>query len=128
MQFPDDDNGKMLQAMADAGIDLSNALDVDFFLVFEDQRDAESALEELGKSDLEGEIELLLNDESGKWELIVCLNMVPAYSTIVEQEINLHEFAQEFGGVTDGWGVMQHQEGDDEFADDEHECSDDCKH
>ncbi|MEZ9595267.1 ribonuclease E inhibitor RraB [Shewanella sp. 10N.261.52.F9] len=128
MQFPDDDNGKMLEAMADAGIDLSQALDVDFFLVFEDQRDAESALEELGKSDLEGEIELLLNDESGKWELIVCLNMVPAYDAIVEQEISLHEFAQEFGGITDGWGVMQHQEGDDDFADDEHECSDDCKH
>ncbi len=128
MQFPDDDNGKMLEAMADAGIDLSVALDVDFFLVFEDQRDAESAIEELGKSDLEGEIELLLNDDSGKWELIVCLNMIPAYDTIVEQELSLHEFAQEFGGVTDGWGVMQHQEGDDEFADDDHECSDDCKH
>ena len=128
MQFPDDDNGKMLEAMADAGIDLSVALDVDFFLVFEDQRDAESAVEELGKSDLEGEIELLLNDDSGKWELIVCLNMIPAYDTIVEQELSLHEFAQEFGGVTDGWGVMQHQEGDDEFAEDDHECSDDCKH
>ncbi len=128
MQFPDDDNGKMLEAMADAGIDLSVALDVDFFLVFEDQRDAESAIEELGKSDLEGEIELLLNDDSGKWELIVCLNMIPAYDTIVEQELSLHEFAQEFGGVTDGWGVMQHQEGDDEFADDDHECSDECKH
>ncbi len=128
MQFPDDDNGKMLEAMADAGIDLSVALDVDFFLVFEDQRDAESAIEELGKSDLEGEIELLLNDDSGKWELIVCLNMIPAYDTIVEQELSLHEFAQEFGGVTDGWGVMQHQEGDDEFAEDDHECSDDCKH
>ncbi|MGS0679780.1 ribonuclease E inhibitor RraB [Shewanella sp. 125m-7] len=128
MQFPDDDNGKMLEAMADAGIDLSVALNVDFFLVFEDQRDAESALEELGKSDLEGEIELLLNDDSGKWELIVCLNMVPAYDTIVEQELNLHEFAQEFGGITDGWGVMQHQEGDDDFADDAHECGDACKH
>ncbi|MEZ9197305.1 ribonuclease E inhibitor RraB [Shewanella sp. 10N.286.54.B9] len=128
MQFPDDDNGKMLEAMADAGIDLSVALDVDFFLVFEDQRDAESAIEELGKSDLEGEIELLLNDDSGKWELIVCLNMIPAYDTIVEQELSLHEFAQEFGGVTDGWGVMQHQEGDDEFAEDDHECSDECKH
>ncbi|WOT04055.1 ribonuclease E inhibitor RraB [Shewanella youngdeokensis] len=128
MQFPDDDNGKMLQAMADAGIDLSVALDVDFFLVFDDQRDAESALEELGNSDLDGEIELLLNDDSGKWELIVCLNMVPDYDTIVEQELNLHEFAQEFGGATDGWGVMQHQEGDDDFADDEHECGADCKH
>ena len=62
MQFPDDDNGKMLAAMAEAGIDLTKALDVDFFLVFEDQRDAESALEELANSDLDGELELNLND------------------------------------------------------------------
>ena len=120
MQFPDDDNGKMLTAMAESGIDLTKALNVDFFLVFEDQRDAESALEELTKSDLEGEVELLLNDESGKWELIVCLNMVPEYDAIVEQEVSLNHFAEEFGGMTDGWGVMQHQDGDDDFMDEEH--------
>ncbi|ASJ96348.1 MULTISPECIES: ribonuclease E inhibitor RraB [Shewanella] len=128
MQYPDDDNGKMLAAMADAGIDLTKALDVDFFLVFEDQRDAESAVEELAKSDLEGELELHLNDELGKWELIVCINMVPEYQAIVDQEFELNEFAAEFGGATDGWGVMQHQEGDDEFADHDHECGDDCQH
>lgn len=128
MQFPDDDNGKMLAAMAESGIDLTKALDVDFFLVFDDQRDAESALEELANSDLEGEVELNLNDELAKWELIVGINMVPDYDTLVEQESLLHEFAEEFGGQSDGWGVMQHQEGDDEFADEEHECSDDCKH
>jgi len=128
MQFPDDDNGKMLAAMADAGIDLTQQLDVDFFLVFDDQRDAESATEELAKSEFEGEMELHLNDEVGKWELIVCINMVPQYQAIVEQEVKLNEFAAEFGGATDGWGVMQHQEGDDEYADDEHEHSADCKH
>lgn len=128
MQYPDDDNGKMLAAMADAGIDLTKALDVDFFLVFEDQRDAESAVEELAKSDLEGELELHLNDELGKWELIVCINMVPEYQAIVDQEFELNGFAAEFGGATDGWGVMQHQEGDDEFADHDHECGDGCQH
>ena len=96
--------------------------------MFEDQRDAESALQELTESDLSGEVELHLNDELGKWELIVCLNMVPEYDAIVAQEIALNEFAGEFGGATDGWGVMQHQEGDDEFADDGHEHSDSCNH
>ncbi|WP_299493528.1 ribonuclease E inhibitor RraB [uncultured Shewanella sp.] len=128
MQYPDDDNGKMLAAMADAGIDLSKALDIDFFLVFDDQRDAESALEDIQTKDLEGEAELLLNDESGKWELIVCLNMVPEYEALVSQESSLNEFAGEFGGMSDGWGVMQHQEGDDEFMDDDHEHGPDCNH
>ena len=128
MQFPDDDNGKILTAMSEAGIDLSRHLDVDFFLVFEDQRDADFATKELANSDLEGEMELHLNDELGKWELIVCINMVPEYQAIVDQEIQLNHFAEEFGGATDGWGVMQNQEGDDEFADGDHVCSDSCKH
>ncbi|MCL1125402.1 ribonuclease E inhibitor RraB [Shewanella surugensis] len=128
MQYPDDDNGKMLTAMADAGIDLSKALDIDFFLVFDDQRDAESALEGIQTTDLDGEVELLLNDESGKWELIVCLNMLPEYDALVSQESHLNDFSGEFGGVSDGWGVMQHQDGDDEFMDDDHEHGTDCKH
>ncbi|GGI75549.1 ribonuclease E inhibitor RraB [Shewanella gelidii] len=131
MQFPDDDNGKMLAAMAEAGIDLSKPLAVDFFLVFDDQRDAESALEEIVNSDLEADSELNMNDELAKWELIVGIEMVPEYELLVEQETILHEFAQEFGGQSDGWGVMQHQEGDDEFADEDtsqHQCDDQCQH
>ncbi|NRD74602.1 ribonuclease E inhibitor RraB [Shewanella sp. VB17] len=128
MQFPDDDNGKMLAAMSEAGIDLSKQLDVDFFLVFDDQRDAESATEELANSDMEGEMELHLNDEVGKWELIVCVKMVPEYQAIVDKELELNQFAVEFGGITDGWGVMQHQDGDDDFTDDDHECNDRCEH
>ena len=37
----------------------------------------------------------------------------------------LHDFAAEFGGMSDGWGVMQHQDGDDEFS---HEDDDDHGH
>ncbi|QIJ05014.1 ribonuclease E inhibitor RraB [Shewanella chilikensis] len=128
MQFPDDDNGKMLQAMQESGIDLSKPLDVDFFLVFDDQRDAESALEDLSQSEQAGEVELQFNEEIEKWELIVCINMVPEYQALVTRETELNSFAAEFDGMTDGWGVMQHQDGDDEFADDDHECDEHCHH
>lgn len=131
MQFPDDDNGQMLAAMAEAGIDLTQSLEVDFFLVFDDQRDAESAIEALSKTDMNGELELNFDEESTKWEVIVCLHMVPEYEALVAKETELNTFAQEFDGVSDGWGVMQHQHGDDEFADDEdddHECSEHCHH
>jgi hypothetical protein len=128
MQFPDDDNGSMLQAMAESGIDLTQALEVDFFLVFDDQRDAESALEALSQQDQDGELELVFNEEITKWELIVAINMVPAYDALVAKETELNTFAAEFDGMTDGWGVMQHQEGDDEFTDDDHVHGPDCKH
>lgn len=129
MQFPDDDNGQMLAAMAEAGIDLTQTLEVDFFLVFDDQRDAESAMEALTQTELQGELELNFDEESTKWEVIVCLQMVPEYTALVAKETELNSFAQEFDGISDGWGVMQHQHGDDEFADDDdHECNEHCHH
>ena len=127
MSLPDDDNGKMLLAMAESGMDLSQPMDVDFFLVFDEQRDAETALEDLVNSDADGEVELMFNEETAKHEIIVTLNMVPEYETIVAQEAELNDFAEDYDGMTDGWGVMQHQEGDDDFADD-HECNEGCSH
>ncbi|MBM7071636.1 ribonuclease E inhibitor RraB [Shewanella sp. OPT22] len=127
MSLPDDDNGKMLLAMAESGMDLSQPMDVDFFLVFDEQRDAETALEDLVNSDSAGEVELMFNEETTKHEIIVTLNMVPEYETIVAQEAELNSFAEDYDGITDGWGVMQNQEGDDDFADD-HECGEGCSH
>ena len=40
-QFPDDGNGDMLQAMADAGLDLTQPLALDFYLVFPNRDKAE---------------------------------------------------------------------------------------
>ncbi|MCL1143422.1 ribonuclease E inhibitor RraB [Shewanella gaetbuli] len=128
MQFPDDDNGQMLAAMAESGIDLTRELDVDFFLVFEDKRDAESALEELSQQQANGELELNFDEETSQWEVIVCLTMVPEYEALVAKETQLNDFAKEFDGISDGWGVMQHQEGDGEFADDDHQCDEHCQH
>ena len=117
MHFPDDDNGKMLQAMAEAGLDLTREMAIDFFIVFEDKRDAESALEDLVAQESDGELEIHFNEEIEKHELIVTLTMVPEYDAVVAKEIELNDFASEYEGMTDGWGVMQHQDGDDDFDD-----------
>ncbi len=126
MSLPDDDNGKMLAAMAEAGMDLSQPIDVDFFLVFDEQRDAETALEDLINSDSDGEAELMFNEETAKHEIIVTINMIPEYEAILAQEAELNDFADEYDGMTDGWGVMQHQEGDDDFADEAQEGGESC--
>ncbi|MCT6699243.1 ribonuclease E inhibitor RraB [Rheinheimera sp. 4Y26] len=125
-QFPDDGNGDMLQALADAGVDLSKSLELDFYLVFPDKQKAETALNALTALDEGGEVELNFNDLE-QWELIVSLTMVPDHAAITAKEAELDKFAKKFGGYNDGWGVMQHQDGDDDFADD-HECDDDCDH
>lgn len=125
-QFPDDGNGDMLQALVDAGVDITKPMALDFYLVFPDQAKAEQALQALVASNLEGEVELNLNDLN-QWELIVALSMVPEHAAITAKEVELDKFAKKFAGYNDGWGVMQHQDGDDDFADD-HECDDDCDH
>ncbi len=129
MQFPADDNGQMLQAMVDAGMDLTKSMDIDFFLVFDERSDAESVLEDLTAKNDSVDLELQFNEEVEKWEIIACYHMVPEYNAILAKETELNNFAGEFDGMTDGWGVMQHQDGDD-FAgdDDEHECDEHCHH
>jgi len=127
MQFPDDDNGQMLAAMAESGIDLTCELEVDFFLVFKDKRDAESALEVLTQQDEQGELELHFDEEANQWEVIVSIQMVPEYDALNTKETQLNDFAKEFDGISDGWGVMQHQDGDGDFADD-HVHDEHCHH
>jgi len=129
-QFPDDGNGDMLQAMLDAGMDLSQPTALDFYLVFPNKEKAEKALAALTDSDSVGEVELNFNDLE-QWELIVSLTMQPDHAIITAKEAELDKFAKKFGGHNDGWGVMQHQDGDDEFADDhdhDHDCDEHCGH
>jgi regulator of RNase E activity RraB len=128
MQFPDDGNGDMLRALMDAGIDLSQPLAIDFYLVFKNKEYAEKAMAALVASELQGEVELHFNDLE-QWELIVSQTMVPEHAAVTAREVELDKFAKKFGGHNDGWGVMQHQEGDDDF-DDEHgdDCDHDCGH
>lgn len=129
-QFPDDGNGDMLQAMLDAGMDLSQPTALDFYLVFADKNKAEQALAALAGTDSAGEVELNFNDLE-QWELIVSLTMLPDHATITAKEAELDKFAKKFGGHNDGWGVMQQQDGDDEFADEHqhsHDCDEHCGH
>lgn len=128
MQFPDDGNGDMLRALMDAGIDLSQPLAIDFYLVFKNKDQAEKAMAALVASELQDEVELHFNDLE-QWELIVSQTMVPEHAAVTAREVELDKFAKKFGGHNDGWGVMQHQDGDDDF-DDEHgdDCDHDCGH
>ncbi|KKL03078.1 ribonuclease E inhibitor RraB [Rheinheimera mesophila] len=128
MQFPDDGNGDMLRALMDAGIDLTEPLAIDFYLVFKNKDQAEKAMAALVASEQQGEVELHFNDLE-QWELIVNQTMVPEHAAITAREAELDKFAKKFGGHNDGWGVMQHQDGDDDF-DDEHgeDCDHDCGH
>ena len=95
MQFPDDGNGDMLRALMDAGIDLSQPLAIDFYLVFKNKDQAEKAMAALVASELQDEVELHFNDLE-QWELIVSQTMVPEHAAVTAREVELDKFCDEF--------------------------------
>ncbi|WP_163938064.1 ribonuclease E inhibitor RraB [Paraferrimonas sp. SM1919] len=122
MNFPDDDNGKMLQMMAESGINLTQECEIDFYAVFADEQDAEVAMEELAKQELAqgGALEIQLDEANNQFELILTKVLVPEYDAIVATEEALNAFVSDYHGSSDGWGVMQPEHEHDEDDDHHH--------
>lgn len=111
MKFPNDDNGATLREMHEAGVDLSKPLDVDFYLIFKTQKDAEAMIAELADSDETGTA-LEKNEVHDDWDLRCTVNMVPSHTQITLRESLFEKMAEKHGGLGDGWGVTE--EGDEE--------------
>lgn len=106
MKFPNDENGATLREMFEAGIDLSQPLDVDFFLIFKTMKDAEAMIAELAASGETLATTLEKNDIHDDWELRCTLNMVPSHAAITLRELQFEKLAEKHNGLGDGWGVM----------------------
>lgn len=105
MQFPNDENGALLREMHEAGIDLSQPLDVDFFFVFRTKKDAEAMITALAATGETLETALEKNEIHEDWDLRCTLNMVPTHSAITLREMQFGKLAQQNNGEGDGWGV-----------------------
>ena len=95
MNFPDDENGSLLAEMYEAGVDLSQNADVDFFHLFEKKPQAEQMVED---------------DTPGVWDVSCTVNIVPTYDNICEYEKTFETIADKCNGYADGWGIMAEAE------------------
>lgn len=104
MRFPDDENGDALRRMHEAGMDLRQPHDIEFWHLFSRKEDAEAMALRCHALDIRAEIEE--NEEEGDWDVRCVISMVPTHAAITETELRLGRIAEECGGKADGWGVM----------------------
>lgn len=103
--IPDDDTGQVLRQMLDDGDDLSQPRDVEFYLVFAEEADAQAFAREADA--LEG-LDVLPpeRDEEGIWQVTAIRYMKPEHAAITAREHELAELATRHRGYPDGWGCM----------------------
>lgn len=119
MNFPNDDDGALLQMLAENGVNLSAPMDLEFGVHCPDETSAlqiEQVLQAAGykahalydEGDLdEGEAMTDENEESWPyWAVVAFINMVPAYDEIVRIQAHLQELSHSLGGESDGWGAV----------------------
>ena len=126
--FPDDDDGAVLKSLAEAGVDLSKPLELEFHVAVPDEESGKmvaAAVQAGGyKCELvfdegepeDGEIEAdgashedqdMGDEEFGPmWTVYVMVEMVPEYQRIVDLQVELEGLSKPHGGGSDGWGVL----------------------
>lgn len=117
MDYPDDENGSVLQSMRDAGMDMTREYPVEFWHVFSDQNSAQAMLKDVETLGIQAELfdnsEELEGDEEDDEEMgigdgfdVLCIvPLVPTHAGITATESRLAELAKRHGGSADGWGV-----------------------
>ena len=98
MQFPDDENGQLLAEIAAAGIDLSKMHQVDFYILFEQQSDAEKFAKEVVADTLVQHAELEKCQDTGVWEVITQVQMVPEHTLLGQAEQYIESIANNLNG------------------------------
>ena len=106
MQFPDDDNGQLLAEMAAEGINLNQMHMVDFFILFEQKEQAESFEKAIVEDELAPKTELQKCKDTGVWEVVTTVQMVPDHQLITDMENYLESIANPLNGYGDGWGIL----------------------
>ena len=107
MEFPNTEDGAMLQEMHEAGMDLTMSYAIDFFFNFKKKKDAEKMQQELTDGDRSMGLSLVESEAKDGWVLSCALEMVPTHEDLMRVQLAFDDIAAECGGESDGWGVMQ---------------------
>jgi hypothetical protein len=106
MIYPDDDNGDALRRMEAEGDNLSLARNVDFTMVFPEERAAERFAEHFREQGYAASVEFAETVKELPWDVVVVKHLTPSHQEIGDFETTLQEVADPFGGRNDGWGCF----------------------
>jgi hypothetical protein len=110
-QFPDDENGAVLQGMAEQGIDLASPRMMDFEHCFPNEASARKFLAAVVGTVQEAKLFPPAPEDGRGWEVQCRDRMVPTHKAITETEDRLAMIAAGFGGYPDGWGSLSNPDG-----------------
>ncbi|MGN4425332.1 ribonuclease E inhibitor RraB [Bacillus cereus group sp. MYBK30-1] len=104
MNFPKDEDGKVLKMLYKQGADFSKSHEVEFFIAIPNQDSGERILLQLKENGLNGELNY--DEEFEEWTCICSKEMMLNYEDIVRIQEELDELSKQLGGYIDGWGTM----------------------
>lgn len=103
-QFPYDENGDVLWAMAQDGDDLTQPREVTFSVIFPTEEAALNFAVHLLRNDQKVSFSPYEEHDEFPWQVEAHPTMVPSHERIAGYEAQLAEDAAAFGGRNDGWG------------------------
>jgi hypothetical protein len=103
----DDDDVRLMERLAAAGVDLSRPLDVEHVLTMPDERSARQAVAALANTG--GTVQLSPDLLGRRWNVRVMIPMVITLERMTALREQLDAFAGERGGRYAGWGTSGHQ-------------------
>ena len=106
MDFPTDDNGQILAEMHQEGVDLTKTHTLDFFILFEKIGDADKFAKVISEDDLAPNTKQQKCPDTGVFEVLVSVEMVPDHQLITDLENYLESVANPLNGYGDGWGIL----------------------
>jgi hypothetical protein len=116
---PNDADGEALSRLAEAGVDLSRPLPLEFTVAARDGVAAESIRQALaihgyesqveydeGEPNEDGQIDPDDEEFGPSWTVSVKVEMVPSHGELLRVQADLDRIAAPHNGKSDGWGTM----------------------
>ena len=112
--FPDDEDGAVLASLAEAGVDLSKPIEVEFVVDAPDEQAAAAVAAAVREAGYDCQVEYDEgeedDDEAGdfgpSWAVYVPMEIVAEHARIVALQRTFSQLAEPHGGACDGWGAL----------------------
>ena len=100
--FPEDETGNALREFQRNGFDLSQPMDIDFFVAVPSKVSGEKVALKVQSLGFQASVEQ--DEETREWTCYCTKRIVPDYHEIVSIENDLMSISKPFGGYSDGFG------------------------
>lgn len=98
--IPDDDTGQAIKRWAKEGTDLTQPINIDFFVAVDNEFLGQKIAAELMGFSTSVE----KDDETGEWTCYCTKTMIPDYTAVLHVESMLQNIADKFGASYEGFG------------------------